>query len=227
LKLVITCEHGGNLIPKQYKHLFVEGEKALKSHRGYDLGALDLFYELNDLADYSSSNSISRLLIEINRSLGHPALFSKFTNSLSKPEKDKIISEFYRPYRNDVEQHIEKLINDGGVVLHLSIHSFTPELNGEQRNADVGLLYDPSRDTEKMFCKNLKSELKNTSSDLKIRYNYPYLGTADGFTTYLRKKFQHNYSGIEIEVNQKFSSNNKMKVAVKENFHAALQNLIK
>lgn len=227
MKLVLTCEHGGNLIPEHYKYLFVKGEKELNSHRGYDFGALDLFDELKDLSDYSRSNSISRLLIEINRSIGHPALFSEFTNTLSQPEKEQIISKFYYPYRNDIEHHIEKLLGRGEAVLHLSIHSFTPQLNGESRNADVGLLYDPSREFEKAFCKNLKRQLKLVNPDLRVRYNYPYLGTADGFTTYLRKKFQNNYSGIEIEVNQKFSKNNMMQNSIKENFHATIQNLIK
>ncbi len=47
------------------------------------------------------------------------------------------------------------------------------------------------------------------------------MGTADGFTTYLRKKFQNNYSGIEIEINQKFSRYNKMETAVKDNLRCS------
>ena len=31
----------------------------------------------------------------------------------------------------------------GRRVIHISSHSFTPELNGKVRRADVGLLYDP------------------------------------------------------------------------------------
>ncbi len=39
---------------------------------------------------------------------------------------------------------------------------------------------------------------------LKIRRNYPYLGKADGFTTYLRRRFLPcDYAGIELEVNQR------------------------
>jgi hypothetical protein len=36
-----------------------------------------------------------------------------------------------------------------------------------------------------------------------VRRNYPYRGTADGFTTYLRRQFSaRKYLGIELEVNQ-------------------------
>jgi hypothetical protein len=38
-----------------------------------------------------------------------------------------------------------------------------------------------------------------------VKMNQPYKGTDDGFTTYLRKKFDpEHYAGIELEVNQKY-----------------------
>ncbi|PTM08135.1 MAG: N-formylglutamate amidohydrolase, partial [Bacteroidetes bacterium] len=42
MKLVLTCEHGGNQIPKQYQALFPD-KTVLQSHRGFDLGSLDVF----------------------------------------------------------------------------------------------------------------------------------------------------------------------------------------
>jgi predicted N-formylglutamate amidohydrolase len=39
--LVITCEHGGNRIPKPYRDLFHADQALLSSHRGFDPGALD------------------------------------------------------------------------------------------------------------------------------------------------------------------------------------------
>jgi hypothetical protein len=39
---------------------------------------------------------------------------------------------------------------------------------------------------------------------LRVRRNYPYLGTADGLVSFLRKEFSSElYIGIEIELNQK------------------------
>ena len=46
---------------------------------------------------------------------------------------------------------------------------------------------------------------KHADGELKIRRNFPYLGTADGFTTFLRKQFDGKYyAGVEIEINQHF-----------------------
>jgi predicted N-formylglutamate amidohydrolase len=178
MKLVFSCEHGGNEIPDYYKHLFKNAGEALNSHKGIDFGALDLFNYCSGLSDYSISNKISRLLIEINRSKHHPKLFSEVTASLNETEKTKLIDEIYNPYRDKVEAVVSKMINAGEKVVHISFHSFTPVLNDEIRNADLGLLYDPSRNSEKMICKELKQFLRTEIPSFNIRFNYPYLGKA-------------------------------------------------
>ena len=223
MKLVLTCEHAGNHIPDKYKYLFNNNLDVLKTHRGYDPGAFDLFLHLKELAYYQKSQLESRLLIEVNRSLNHPALFSEFTRNLSEENKHQLINEYYQPYRTDVEKAISDLIASGEEVLHLSIHSFTPVLEGKVRNADMGLLYDPSSEKEKKFCKELKRKLLEMEGSYKIRSNYPYRGAADGFTTSLRKIFPQKYSGIEIEVNQKYSVENKMNRSLKSIILSSLQ----
>ncbi|SDS61186.1 Predicted N-formylglutamate amidohydrolase [Gillisia sp. Hel1_33_143] len=227
MKLILTCEHGGNEIPEQFVDLFGKAEEVLNSHRGYDLGALDLFEYFQKLSDFSIASTTSRLLIELNRSIEKPDLFSEFTQSLSNLEKEDIIKNFYLPYRNVVENHIAELIGRGESLLHLSIHTFTPIFNGEVRNADLGLLYDPSIYIEKKICEHLKTELIATSPNLRVKFNYPYLGTADGFTTHLRTKFPDNYIGIEIEVNQKYSSKNKIDPYIAKSIFNAIQNVLK
>ncbi|MGC1203633.1 MAG: N-formylglutamate amidohydrolase [Flavobacteriaceae bacterium] len=226
MKLIVTCEHGGNLIPKDYKRYFTNGERVLNSHRGYDLGALDVFNTLEPFADYALHSETSRLLIELNRSLHHPNLFSEFTKSLPKNDKEHIITSYYLPYRNEVENIIRDWINQNEIVLHLSIHSFTPILNDVKRLADIGLLYDSKSLLEKTFCKSYKKELKLLNPSLNIRYNYPYLGTADGFTRYLRKQFSKNYIGIEIEINQKFVLENKLDMVLKNYILIGLKNYL-
>lgn len=227
MKLLLSCEHAFNNIPQEYEELFENVGEMLNSHRGYDPGAFDLFKDLEALADFSHFQKISRLLIEVNRSLHHPALFSKFTQNLSSAEKEKIIQTFYLPYRNSVEKKISAFLKEGEKVLHLSVHSFTPIWKGMGRSADIGLLYDPSRSQEKEIATELKKKLLENSPNLKVRFNYPYLGKADGFTTYLRRKFPENYAGIELEVNQKFvNSGGEMQREVKLQFKAAFEELL-
>jgi predicted N-formylglutamate amidohydrolase len=201
--LLITCEHAGNEVPDEYADFFIGQQEILMSHRGWDPGA---FHVAQFLAEKQNtvlfSHPITRLLIEPNRSLDHPQLFSVFTNVFSEGEKSKLISIFYLPYRKEVENAIGRLKNP---VLHLSIHSFTPVLNDIVRAVDIGLLFDPSRSFETGFCNRYLENLKQLLPAMRIEFNEPYLGIDDGFTTYLRKKFcDGEYAGIEIEINQKF-----------------------
>lgn len=198
----------------------------LETHRGYDPGALDLFNRLSGLALFSQPYMISRLLVEPNRSLGHPQLFSKFTTTLPEDQKEEILDEFYLPYRNFIEGKISSYLAEGKDLLHISVHTFTPELNGEVRNADIGLLFDPDREREGKFCEALKEGILEQDNDLRVRFNYPYLGIDDGFTTYLRTKFPEHYMGIELEVSQKFVKNSKMEKRLKNHIFEALSKTI-
>ncbi|MDN3594124.1 N-formylglutamate amidohydrolase [Zunongwangia endophytica] len=208
MKLILTCEHATNALPQEFSYLKNDQDPVWATHRAYDPGAFKLFQELEEIADFSFVYNFSRLLIEPNRSLHHPNLFSEYSKSLSNNEKSELINSYYLNYRNKVEKCISEFIKIGEDVIHISVHSFTPILNGVERKADIGLLYDPARGVEKDFAKiwklNLSKEL-----DLKVRFNYPYLGKADGFTTYLRNKFSTNYAGLELEVNQKFVAENE------------------
>lgn len=225
MRLVLTCEHGGMDIPEAYKEHFTD-TNILKTHRGYDLGALNLFNHLQPLANASFYSTTSRLLVELNRSIFHKQLFSEYTKPLSKIEKRQIIDTHYLPYRISVEHEIAKLISSNNLVVHLSIHSFTPELNGKKRHCDIGLLYDSGIKKEQEFCKQLKTEILKQSSSLNVRFNYPYLGKSDGFTTFLRKQFPNAYLGIEIEVNQKFVVNNTMDTEIKEILFKVIKGLL-
>jgi len=223
VKLVLTCEHGGNYIPIEYKALFINQEAVLHSHRGFDLGALDVFQSLKPIADFSKFSTTSRLLIELNRSLHHKNLFSEFTSELSQAEKQKIIAQYYKPYRDAVEGVILQYIQEGETVIHISIHSFTPIWKKVERRVDIGLLYDSRIPKEKDFCKVFKAAILRISNNYDIRFNQPYLGKSDGFPTYLRKQFSENYIGIEIEINQKYSRNNQMADSLKTLIFGAIK----
>jgi predicted N-formylglutamate amidohydrolase len=77
---VITCEHGGNRIPVPYRNLFHAHQALLDSHRGYDPGALIMARALaTAFAAPLVASTVSRLLVDLNRSVGHPRLHSEAT----------------------------------------------------------------------------------------------------------------------------------------------------
>ncbi|MFZ5970874.1 MAG: N-formylglutamate amidohydrolase [Bacteroidota bacterium] len=200
---MITCEHAGNEIPEEYKYLFSAHQQVLETHRGWDLGASEMAeYLAKELRAPLFQCSISRLLIEANRSLHNHQLFSEFSHPLSAAEKQKIIETIYLPYRNPVEDHVGAQAQQ---VTHLSIHSFTPVWHNKERLVDVGILFDPEREVELRFSESLKSQLSGLLPGYRILFNEPYAGKDDGFATYLRTRFPgEKYIGIELEINQKY-----------------------
>jgi predicted N-formylglutamate amidohydrolase len=211
LRIIITCEHGGNTFPKQFSALFHGRKELLESHRGHDPGALDLAKKLSHgLKAPLFFSETTRLLIDLNRSPANTKRFSEITNRLSAAEKAIIQELCYQPYRTEVESELSGLMRKSGLTLHISVHTFTPVLHEKVRSADIGFLYDPSRKNEALFCILWQDALRKLDQKLQTRRNYPYRGTSDGFTAYLRKRFSaDSYLGIELEVNQKHLSGDR------------------
>ena len=149
------------------------------------------------------ASTVTRLLVDLNRSVGHPRLHVEAVRSLSREGRQQILADHYLPYRTRVENLVGQAIARGRRVVHISSHSFTPELNGKVRTADVGLLYDPARPGELHLSARWKAALARAAPQLRVRRNYPYAGTDDGFMPCLRRRFRPaDYVGIEIEINQ-------------------------
>ncbi len=203
IRWIFTCEHAGNEVPAPFREHFRRANRVLESHRGYDIGALEVLRTLARETDFARFNTVSRQVVDLNRSETNPSLFSKYTRHLDDEVKERIIDEIYRPYRLGIEERIGRLIARGDFVIHLSVHSFTPVLNGIVRKTDIGLMYDPKRAVEKTLCGRWRGILRKYLPGLTIRMNYPYRGVSDGITAAMRKHFTRNYAGLEIEVNQK------------------------
>lgn len=204
VRLVLTCEHGGRRVPREHAALFRGARAVLESHRGWDPGALDLARRMARRTGRKlHACTWTRLLVEPNRSPHNPRIWSSFTRELSRAQRERILERYWRPHRRAVEAALDAAARGGGTVLHVAVHSFTPVLDGERRNADVGLLYDPRRRREREFARAWKALLRELAPDLRVRSNYPYLGTADGLTTAQRRRFPDaRYAGIELEINQ-------------------------
>lgn len=199
--LLVSCEHGGNRVPGEFRPLFAGAADVLDSHRGLDYGALEVARAFGKrLGVAPVTATVSRLVCDLNRSPHHRNLFSEYTRGLPAERRERVLAAHYWPYRSRMETAVAAA---PGAVLHVSSHSFTPVLRGEVRRCDVGFLYDPARPTEVRFIETWYAALAAAAPELVLRRNYPYRGTTDALVTHLRRCYGERYAGVEIEVNQK------------------------
>lgn len=220
--LLLTCEHGGYDIPPAYRHLFIGAEDVLRSHRGWDPGALDVARALRDHLQVPLIHAtVSRLLVELNRSADSPQLFSQFTRPLPEAERQAMLSAYYQPYRQRVEAFVT-----AHPTLHISVHSFTDVLDGDRRELEIGVLYDPARPAEVAAADAILARLSAAEPTWRLARNAPYAGTDDGLTTHLRTRVPDPaYAGLELELRQGLLADRQMKQRAIAALTAALQPL--
>lgn len=206
--VVVTCEHASKAIPPELGDLGLSAA-VRDSHRAWDPGALAIAKVLaKALHAPLHVGKWSRLVVDLNRSHGHQNVIARRLdqrdvpgNQIDDGQRRWRLAKYWSPWRRAAEADIVAAAGRG-VALHLSVHSFTPSLNGKVRPNDIGLLHDPDRPWEVVLCETLKPLLM--AHGLSVRRNFPYFGNTDGFTSHLRQELpNNNYVGLEIECNQR------------------------
>lgn len=207
--VVVTAEHASLKIPDQYRGLGLSARQQ-QSHIAWDEGSKALAREIaRELSAPLVEGSVSRLIVDLNRSLHHRQVIPAVAFGVAVPGNNAVTAEerarrfelYYEPFRSTALTEISKGIESTGRCVHISVHTFTPKLNGVVRPLDVAVLYDPRRKREAALGESLAARF--ASAGLRVRRNFPFRGVADGHTTGLRRRFSDkSYAGVEIEVNQ-------------------------
>jgi predicted N-formylglutamate amidohydrolase len=207
--LMISCEHAVNTIPPAFLSLFENQLSLLESPRAFDHGARRIaqFVATQLACDYTES-TISRLLIDCNRSTFQGKCFTSFSQALSDEQKHLLLNEHYHPFRQQTHTLIQNHIDSHRQVLHLSIHTFAPEIEGQVRNTGIGILYDYHRHGEKEVARQWDTILAQQTPNYRVRMNYPFSANADAFIHTLRQQYsEHDYLGLILECNQALIEN--------------------
>jgi predicted N-formylglutamate amidohydrolase len=207
--VVVTAEHASLKIPDRCRGLGL-GAQEQESHIAWDEGSKALAREIaRQLSAPLVEGAVSRLVIDLNRSLHHRRVIPAVAfgvpvpgnEALTAKERTRRIELYYEPFRSTALMEISRGVKSTGRCVHISVHTFTPRLNGVVRPLDVAVLYDPGRRREAELGENLAARL--SGAGFRVRRNFPFRGVADGHTTALRRKFPDKvYAGVEIEVNQ-------------------------
>ncbi len=181
LDFVLVCEHASARIPDHLAQLGLS-EDARFSHVAWDIGAADLAMSLADRLNAPLvMGEVSRLVYDCNRPLSSadciPAQSEVFAvpgnASLSDEDRKSRYDLVHQPFHGAVSKLLAGAPPDTAFV---TIHSFTPVYNGQQRSVDIGYLCD--RD-DRLAQAALRAEA--TTAEYKSALNAPY-SARDGVT---------------------------------------------
>jgi predicted N-formylglutamate amidohydrolase len=172
---VLVCDHASNRVPECLHHLGLTDQQ-LQAHISWDPGAAAVARLLSQMLDAPLVVSgYSRLVIDCNRPLSSPELIAAQSagiavpgnKNLSPQEHMQRIDTFFHPYHRAIEQLLDTRPSHTGFLL--SIHSFTPELNGAQRPWHIGVSF--KRDEQ--FA-GLMYEALRQNDGIHVGFNQPY-----------------------------------------------------
>lgn len=144
---VLVCDHASHRIPRKLGTLGLD-ETRLRDHIGWDPGAARVARRLSALLDAPLLLSgYSRLVIDCNRPLASPQSIAEHSDGVSVPgnqglsadQRDIRVDSLFRSYHDAISHLLDSRAHRP--TLLLSIHSFTPILNGQSRPWHLGLSY--------------------------------------------------------------------------------------
>ncbi|MDY0871047.1 N-formylglutamate amidohydrolase [Dongia rigui] len=148
--LVIFCDHAGRAIPRKLGNLgLTPGE--LAQHIAWDIGIANVAAILaRNLDAPCVLSNYSRLVIDCNRRLDDPTSIAQESDRIVVPGNRGLdglarahrAEEIFKPYHFAVADLIKKKREAGPVTAILSLHSFTPVMNGFKRPWHFGVLWN-------------------------------------------------------------------------------------
>ena len=178
--ILLVCDHASRRFPRALGTMGLD-PFARRCHLALDIGAGPLTDELaTRLGATAVLCGYSRLIVDCNRQLMDPGAFLEYgdgvivpgNKNLHKDEKAQRADAIYWPYHNAIEAQIERLRGQGVDPVFVSIHSFTPVMNGESRTWEMGILWDQDRVTSEIFVNDLRA------AGYLVGDNEPYSGKA-------------------------------------------------
>ncbi|MEO0413182.1 MAG: N-formylglutamate amidohydrolase [Pseudomonadota bacterium] len=143
---LIVADHASNVVPRGLNQLGL-AEDMLAAHIAYDIGTRALAHALSArLGCEAILSNVSRLVIDKNRRLDQGGLVPASSDGIPIPGNEALaqsviasrIAQFYKPYHAQIARQVAAR----NTPFLLSLHSFTPHMNGHQRPWECGLLYN-------------------------------------------------------------------------------------
>lgn len=207
--LVLLCEHASNTIPPPLEVL-PQDKPWLHTHWAWDIGVAKVIQTVAEqLACSAVLANFSRLVCDPNRAVtdetfirpqleNHPLSFNQ---NIEEGEVQRRVATYYEPYHQAIDEMIRTRLNVNANFLVFSVHSFTPNYMGQQRDVEVGVLYD----TYEKEAYQLLEGFKNHGFDARL--NQPWSGVNGMMFSPHKHGTRHNLVNLELEVRQDLIGN--------------------
>jgi predicted N-formylglutamate amidohydrolase len=173
---LIICEHAGLAMPRALGRLGLDPHLDLaEQHIAWDIGAKAV---ASGLAQTLGAGFIwqnySRLLIDCNRVPHSPQSIRQDSDHIPIPgnhdltmaEKTARVDEIFKPYDNLCRREMAR----DNIKLTISMHSFTPQMDGEERSWNMSFLYREGA----QYARQMAAIISSSEPDLHIGFNVPY-----------------------------------------------------
>lgn len=177
-KCLIVCDHASNRVPQSLHNLGLTRSQ-LGKHIAWDPGTEDIgriiSTALNAPAIFAN---YSRLVADVNRGAETKECILPVSDRIVVPGNTRLarkarkarIDEIFTPYHRAVAERVNRFLGKKIIPVIISIHSFTPRINGKSRPWHIGVLWNHEEEIATRLVENLR--LRNPR--LVVGANEPY-----------------------------------------------------
>lgn len=202
IPILLVCDHASCRLPISLGNLGLD-PFARRCHLAIDIGAGPLTEQLAASVGVTAVVArYSRLVVDLNRQLMDASAFLEFgdgilisgNRNLRQADKDSRADVFYWPYHKAVDEQVQRLRNLGPPPAFISVHSFTPVMNGQYRPWQIGVLWDKDTRLRDIFIADF------SVAGYVVGDNEPYSGKSphDFTIDHHAEKIRLPHIGIEI-----------------------------
>ena len=202
---VVLADHGGRAIPEALHNLGLP-DSALERHIAYDIGALELAKALSASLDAPLVwANYSRLVVDVNRTEASATLIPQVSDGQHIPGNQSLTSAhidarkelLLRPYHQAIQALLAERADNGLFSAVISVHSFTPTMQGAVRPWHVGVLWDKDGGMVAPVIAHLRGR-----GNLAVGDNEPYSARGiEGYTMAAHAE-AHSRPNVLFEVRQ-------------------------
>jgi predicted N-formylglutamate amidohydrolase len=151
--ILLICDHASRRVPRRLRDLGLD-ERERSRHIAWDIGAADVTRHMaSQLNAPALLAGYSRLVVDCNRHLHDPTLMPAVSDgtpiaanaSLAPADRQARLDALYHPYHRAIAQRLDAFAARGILPSLLSIHSCTPEMNGQLRPWHIGVCWETDR----------------------------------------------------------------------------------